>query len=300
MIDTTTDQNAYDQGVKNFSQGMTDLTNGQNNQVTATRATFDPTIKSLQDQIATFDTQIQGIKGTLNNLPANVVARGNGMGSDAQLSRQTTAEAAPLQTNLANLGLAESPLASSLSTTQGNETSALSALNDKFARETTGYTTTAQATLNGLLDKLTNDRTLNATEMQQTYDLAKLDKQYQQALSLAKANAPGNNPYLPNGGATTNASIPGVDGSTGALQRVSGTNNVTAGGWSGTREEAAARMAQTSDTNSAAWQAAYKQILQEFPSTNQATNTPPAGTVTDPATAAALRQLSARSLNLGF
>lgn len=197
MIDTTTDQNLYDQGINDFNAGYTKMVNDQNTAVDATKSTFDPQIKTLQDQVSGFNNQIQGIKSTLNTLPENVRIRGNGMGSDAQLSRQTTAEATPLQTNLAQLGLAVSPLNESLGTTRASEQDALSALSDKFARESTGYTLTHQATLNGLLDKLTRDRTLNDTEMAQAYDLAKMDKQYQQTLSLQRDNNSSiSNPFL--------------------------------------------------------------------------------------------------------
>jgi len=212
QIDTAPAENAYNQGVKQFQQGLADLTTSQNQQLDATRASFDPTIKNLQDQLNTYNDQITKIRGTLNTLPTDVLARGNGMGSTAQINRQVAAESAPLNQNLSALGIAAAPVSTALSTAQTNQNNAITALQEKFAREQTGYTAGMQAQLNALLDKLNSQRTLNAADMQQAYDLAKIDAQYKQTMAQSQSEQQQwqNMMGLLGGGSTSTSSSPSL------------------------------------------------------------------------------------------
>jgi hypothetical protein len=189
--DTTTAlQNQYDTANTNFSSGLTDLTNQQNATEASTLNDLNTkyNVSGLQNQITGFQNQILGLQKTLSDLPQNVIARDKGtLTNAAQLSRQTTAEGIPIQKNINDAGIAEAPLNTALTSANSAITQQMSLLNDQQARELSGYTTANQATLNGLLDKLTAQRTLDATDAANANALAMQENQYD--LELRNANA---------------------------------------------------------------------------------------------------------------
>jgi hypothetical protein len=262
-------QSTYDTANSNFASGYKNLMDQQSadetNTLNSLNTQYD--IPGLTSQIQGYKTQILGLQNTLNNLAGNVATRDKGtLTNQAQLDRQVTAEGAPIQKNLTGLGLAEAPLETNLTTAQTNITQQMQMLADKQARDASGYTTANQALLNGLLDKLNAQRTLDATSLKQANDLALQEQQYNLALRNQMSTASAGSVNIP-GLTSTPAATPAGSSAAkvGTLSRVGNTNNVTVAGWSGTREAAADRIAGTQDRNSVDWQNAYKQILQEFP-----------------------------------
>ena len=304
--------NDYNAGVAAGNTGLTNLISSQNAAQTQTKANLNTQygIPDLTNQIQGYKDTIRGIQTKLATLPADVAARDKGtLTNQAQLNRQTTAEAAPMQTNMSLAGIAEAPLNERLTSAQNDITQQMAMLSDQQARELTGYTTNNQNTLNALLDKLQNQRTLDATEAAQANALAVQQKNFedqqelnrqqvaaatetakakqandlalqQQSADLALRNSTSttnatnaNNlkiANLMNPVATPTTATPAAN--SGNLSRVGNTNNVTVGGWSGSRESAADRISGSQDRNSVAWQTAYKQILGEFPDINQPNN----------------------------
>lgn len=183
-------QNEVDTKTQNFSTGLTGMISGHNQEYTDTGNTFDTQngIPQLQKNIQGYKDQITSLQGTLNQLSANVTARAKGsLTNNAQVSRSITAEATPLQTNLNAAGIALAPMESSYATLETNKTNQLALLRDNQAREETGYTTSNQATLTALLDKLTTQRTLDAKEIDQANALALQQQSCKQSVALKQA-----------------------------------------------------------------------------------------------------------------
>jgi hypothetical protein len=181
--------NDYNAGVAAGNTGLTNLISSQNAAQTQTKADLNTQygIPDLTNQIQGYKDTIRGIQTKLATLPTDVASRDKGtLTNQAMLNRQTTAEAAPMQTNMSLAGIAEAPLNDRLTSAQNDITQQMAMLSDQQAREMTGYTTNNQNTLNAILDKLNNQRTLDATEAAQANALAVQQKNFEDQQALNK------------------------------------------------------------------------------------------------------------------
>jgi hypothetical protein len=156
-----------------IAQHNTDYTNAGN--------AFDTTngLPQMQTQIQGMKNTITGLQKTLSDLPQNVTARDKGtLTNAAQLSRQTTAEGIPITKNINDTTLALNPLETNYTNLETDKTNQLALLRDNQAREESGFTTDNQIKLNALLDKLTTQKTLDATETAQANAMALQASQY--------------------------------------------------------------------------------------------------------------------------
>ena len=263
-------QSQYDTATGNFATGYQSLMDTQNQQEGDTYNNLQTqyNVPGLQSQITGFQNAVTSGQAALNKLPTDVAARDKGtLTNQAQLDRQTTAEGIPIQQQINAAGIAEAPLQNSLTAANNNITQQMTLLNDKFAREATGYTTANQATLNALLDKLNNQRTLDAAEMDQANKLALQNASYNQQLAIANATNQSNitaaNIMAGNNGTASTSNLA-------AATRAGNSDNISLGGQTYTRENLASKLAGTTDRNNAQWQSIYTQVLQQFPSTQTA------------------------------
>lgn len=161
-------------------------------------------IPGLSQASQAFKDQIYSVKDKLDRLNEDVVARTTGtLTTDAQRRRLQTAEADPLNTELSRLGNGLAPIAdmltsanNSVSTRMGLETAQqdrqletikmqIGAISDKFAREITGFTTTRETELSGILDKLQRDRALSDRDWQLAQTIAAEERAFAKQKSLA-------------------------------------------------------------------------------------------------------------------
>jgi hypothetical protein len=269
-------QSQYDTATGNFATGYQSLMDTQNQQEGDTYNNLQTqyNVPGLQSQITGFQNAVTSGQAALNKLPTDVAARDKGTLTDqAQLDRQTTAEGIPIQQQINAAGIAEAPLQNSLTAANNNITQQMTLLNDKFAREATGYTTANQATLNALLDKLNNQRTLDAAEMDQANKLALQNASYNQQLAIANATNQSNitAANIMAGNTGTGNSTPSVMG----VSRIGNSNQVSYGGGTFSRENLANQILldngvkDNTNRNNPVWQSVYKQILQQFPDVSQ-------------------------------
>lgn len=161
------------------------------------RLTNEAGIPELSERAQGFKNEIYKVKGTLDRLGEDVIARTTGYNvSDAQRRRLETAEAEPLQTNLGRLGTGLAPIADMLSSAQrGVETQLglqtqqqerelepvklrINAISDRFAREITGFTSDRELSLTTLLDKVKRERELSDQEWAAAQALAAEERAY--------------------------------------------------------------------------------------------------------------------------
>lgn len=161
-------------------------------------------IGGLQQGINLFNTQLTGTKGLIDNLNTDTQSRTAGTGANqAYLDRMRAVEGGQLNTQLSRLtsGLgdvtnayntANANTGQLLTATQADQATALhplelqiNSMSDQFARQITGFTTSAQNELDTLMTKLNNQQDLNNKEWQQAATLAAQEQQFQQQRSLA-------------------------------------------------------------------------------------------------------------------
>ena len=203
-------QNAEQEGL--FGQYDTAIKGQETMSDAYKRLSGEAGLPDVQKQLDIFKTQIYGIKDILDRLDENVTSRIAGRDvSEAQRQRIVTAEGNPLQQNLSRFGTAMAPLeermtaGTNLVTTQlgllnQDQATALkplelriNAINDRFAREITGFTTNKETELTGLLDQIQRGRELEDREWQRVQDLAKEERDFQHSLALTRASASASN-----------------------------------------------------------------------------------------------------------
>lgn len=218
----------------NLKQGMSDLLNQQQNtsqglfnQYTAASnaqpkltdilntAQNQAGLGALQGNINLFNTQASGVKGLIDNLNTDTQARTAGTNANqAYLDRMRAVEGGSLNTQLSRLttGMGDAAnayttasqgIGQQLTAAQADQATALhplelqiNSLSDQFARQLTGYTTTAQQQLDTLMSKLNNQQQLNNQEWQQAADLAKQEQSFQQQRSLIAQQNGSTNTFL--------------------------------------------------------------------------------------------------------
>ncbi len=188
------------------------------------RLTNEAGIPELSNQAQGFKNEIYKVKGTLDRLGEDVVARTTGYNvSDAQRRRLETAEAEPLQTNLGRLGTGLAPIADMLSSAQrgvetqlGLETQQqdralepvklrINAISDRFAREITGFTSDRELGLTTLLDKIQRERQISDQEWKLAQELAAEERAFARQKAAAATQLSG---FSTNTGAAAPATAP--------------------------------------------------------------------------------------------
>jgi hypothetical protein len=182
-------QNAEQQGLFNqyqtavnaqptMEQSYTDLSNQYN-------------VPGLQSQVTDLNSQISNVQKMINDLSTNVTARTKGTDTtEAQRQRQVAFEQTPLTQQLSDLGFAEQPLQSQLTTAQQNIATQLGLISadqqkalqplimqidaesDKFARETSMFTSENENEFNSLADTLQNQQNLSDEQWARANQLA--------------------------------------------------------------------------------------------------------------------------------
>lgn len=218
----------------NLKQGMSDLLNQQQNtsqglfnQYTAASnaqpkltdilntAQSQAGLGDLQGNINLFNTQASGVKTLIDHLNEDTTARTQGTNANqAYLDRMRAVEGGGLNTQLSRLttGLGDATnaytvasqgIGQQLTAAQADSATALhplelqiNSLSDQFARQLTGYTTSAQQQLDALMSKLNNQQNLNNQEWQQAADLAKQEQSFQQQRSLIAQQNGSTNTFL--------------------------------------------------------------------------------------------------------
>lgn len=161
-------------------------------------------IPGLSQAAQGFKNEIYSVKDKLDRLGEDVLARTTGtLTTEAQRRRLETAEAEPLQTNLGRLGTGLAPIADmltsanqSVATQMGLQTEQqdrelegiklrINSISDKFARELTGFTTSREAELTGILDKLNRDRALSDRDWELAQTIAAEERAFSRQKSLA-------------------------------------------------------------------------------------------------------------------
>lgn len=221
----------------NLKQGMSDLLNQQNAQSTGlfnqytTASNAQPKLTdilntaqsqaglgNLQSNISLFNTQASGVKGMIDRLNEDTQARTVGTNANqAYLDRMRAVEGGGLNTQLSRLttGLGDATnayntasqgIGQQLTAAQADQATALhplelqiNSMGDQFARQLTGYTTSAQQQLDTLMAKLNNQQSLNNQEWQQAADLAKQEQAFQQQRSLVAQQSGSVNTFLGSG-----------------------------------------------------------------------------------------------------
>lgn len=175
-------------------------------------------IGGLQQGINLFNTQATGVKGLIDNLNTDTLARTAGTGANqAYLDRMRAVEGGGLNTQLSRLtsGLgdvtnayntANANTGQLLSATQADQQTALhplelqiNSMSDQFARQITGFTTSSQNELDTLMTKLQNQQTLNTAEWTRANALADQETQFQQARTLAAQQSASTNAFTGSG-----------------------------------------------------------------------------------------------------
>jgi hypothetical protein len=209
-----------------------------------TKAQQDAGIGGLQDNINLFNSQASGVKGLIDRLNENTSTRTAGTGANqAYLDRLRASEGGALNTQLSRLttGLGDATNAFNtsnantgqlLSATQADQQTALhplelqiNSLSDQFARQITGFTTSAQTQLDTLMAKLNNQQDLNNKEWQQAATLAAQEQQFQQQRQLAAQSSASTGTFL-NAGLTSAPQNPQQQQAANALTSLFKTNQV--------------------------------------------------------------------------
>lgn len=153
-------------------------------------------IDTLKTQASTLGDQVSNIGSRLNAVPEEQKNATRGFDvNQGQLNEITAARQAPLTQSLNEL------------------TPALSSVNNRLSSAESTFNQQSQNQLNLLMTKIQNGQALSMAEMQQTADLAKQERDHQNALDLAKISY-GNNLGIIN--AQTNADIQKYKATTGS------------------------------------------------------------------------------------
>jgi len=97
------------------------------------------------------------------------------------------AESEPLNKNLSDLGLALQPQLEAYSAGQETVSRQLNLMNERFARETSGFNAGSQAELNALSAKIARKQSLTDAEWARANQLADQERQFKQ--DMAKIGA---------------------------------------------------------------------------------------------------------------
>lgn len=191
---------------------------------TLTNAQNAAGIGGLQDNINLFNSQASGVKTLIDKLNEDTAARTAGTGANqAYLDRLRASEGGGLNTQLSRLTTGLGDATNAFNTSNANTGALVSAqaadnatalhpmelqinsLSDQFARQITGFTTSAQNELDTLMSKLNNQQTLNNDEWARANALADQETQFQQARQLAADQSGSTNTFLGAGltGSTT-------------------------------------------------------------------------------------------------
>lgn len=180
-------QNAAEQAAAqkyaDIANGQTPLTQVYNNLADSTG--YNQAVKNY------YSTQ-----GLISKLPQDMQDLTTGtMTSSAQRDRQTAAQLTPLNNTLANFNtqmqITGNNLNAQMNNTQADYTRQLNAQqalvtaqNDQAARAMTGFTTSHQAELTGLLQLMSEGTTLSSDQYNRLTTLANTEQQYQNTLNL--------------------------------------------------------------------------------------------------------------------
>lgn len=170
---------------------------------------------NLQGNINLFNTQASGVKGLIDHLNEDTSARTQGTNANqAYLDRMRAVEGGGLNTQLSRLTtgmgdatnaytVASQGIGQQLTAAQADQATALhplelqiNSMGDQFARQLTGYTTSAQQQLDTLMSKLNNQQSLNNQEWQQAADLAKQEQAFQHQRSLVAQQSGSTNTFM--------------------------------------------------------------------------------------------------------
>lgn len=241
-------QKAEQQGL--FNQYTTKIGSQEALPTLYKRLTTEMGIPELSQQAQAFKDEIFKTKQMLDRLDEDVTSRTTGtMTSEAQRRRMVEAEGGDLRNQLGRLGTGLEPVAEMLRGAQGEVGTLLNlqaaqndrelkplemqiaAISDRFAREMTGFTTTKEAQLTYLMDKLERDRFLADRDWELAQQLAKEERDFAKSKSLAQMQITANSALNRASTGSTNfsSSTPSWNSwASGGSQ--SGTLRVTSGG----------------------------------------------------------------------
>ena len=169
-----------------------------------TRLSGEAGIPELQNTLGGLNTQMANVQGLLSNLGENINSRTQGtFTTQAQKDRLLAYEQAPLTKQLAEIGIAQTPLQQQLTTSQQNIANMLGlisqdqqkqlqplimqidSLSDKFAREITMYNNNAQNKLTALIQKYTQEGSLELEQMKEANALAMQEADFANQKAMA-------------------------------------------------------------------------------------------------------------------
>lgn len=194
------DKQAADQASL-FGQYNTQIGGQEKLQDAYARLAAQAGLPDITKGIQAYTGQINSVKSLLDNLTQDVHDRNTGtFSTDAQNRRVIAAEGTPLNTQLGQLGYGLNNLSSIYNTASGQIgaqltaeqqqqqkelmpiQAQLSAMNDRYAREISGFNQSSQDTLNSLMEQLQAGQQLTSQQAQAANALVQQKQQYDLAL----------------------------------------------------------------------------------------------------------------------
>lgn len=147
-------------------------------------------LNAIRDTLSTLKNNTFGVQNQLNMLPENVNARTKGsLVNDAMRQRQIAAESTPLQSNLAQLTLAQQPLLEAYTSANDTINRRMDILREQQSRELSGFDKGAELELSALQDKIQRGRELSDREWQKVFELEKMQKSFDMDMKKQSAGS---------------------------------------------------------------------------------------------------------------